>query len=532
MSINVLTYNTSWEASQPLLNWMIAPNAYGPPNGKSGIGYKCGRSELYEDGVLRGDDPMKNICRKNIFGIIKKGKYDLVGMQEYVHTWGGKSVYRDALNTLKNEDPPLELVMDKVYHSNFKKDIEIGLLYNKKRFTKEGNHIIGDFKVEKKNYKTNTISTGHDDGRPFLIVYLVDNNTEEKYVFINAHFPQLRGLNANLEMTKIKERVNNELTAAVQNLLAQVNHEGDYEIILTADTNDVNISFVGDLTINGKTMWIGNNIQKTCCTPVVDDIKMTEAGHSEESYGKIWETWGPDKTFTRKNMRTRKGDVILYSGNNNIKYDYPVEKPGEPYSDHAPVAVKLSPPSQYDPERRSPGCVGADCAIMGGKRRKRTRKRRRKKRTKKKARKRRRKRTRRRGGEPTYHEMPPRKKTEKKHFQLYKNPKSSQEALKMKKKAAERSGLDAEGERKKESKEYTDLRNRRTDKQEVKRAAKKRKKEDQLTRRRFDLDGLPKSPKTHHKFQKRTGGSKKLSTAQRAKSKRRKKTRKKKTRKK
>ena len=405
MYINVLTYNTSWEASQPWVDWMIAPNDYGPPNGKSGIGYKCGKSELYKDGVLKSDDPMSNPCRKNIFELVKNGKYDLVGMQEYVHTWGGKSVYRDAMNSLKNEDPSLELVMDKVHHSGLKKNIETGLLYNKERFTKKGNHIIGDFKVERKNWATNTVSTGHDDGRPFLIVYLVDNNTGEKYIFINAHFPQLRGLNANGEMTKIKDRVNNELTTAVQNLLAQVNHEGNYEIILTADTNDVNISFVDDLTINGKKMWIGNNIQNTCCTPVVDNITMTEAGHSTiptwKKDGKPFEKWEAGKTFTRKNMRTRKGDVILYSGNNNIKYDYPVENPGEPYSDHAPVAVKLSPPSRYDIGRRSPpvprGCAGADCAIMGGKRRRRkqkTRKRRRKKRTKKKApRKSRRKRT-------------------------------------------------------------------------------------------------------------------------------------------
>ena len=85
-----------------------------------------------------------------------------------------------------------------------------------------------------------------------MIVYLVDKNTGEKYVFINAHFPQLGGLNANMDMAKIKQRVNNELTAAVKKLLSQVNHEGEYEIILTSDTNDIKISFVNDLTINGK----------------------------------------------------------------------------------------------------------------------------------------------------------------------------------------------------------------------------------------------------------------------------------------
>ena len=96
---------------------------------------------------------------------------------------------------------------------------------------------------------------------------------------------------------------------------------------------------------------------------------------------------------------------------------------------YAPVAAKLTTQSEYNSGRRSPpvprDCTGPDCTIQGGKRRRRTRKRRRKKRTKKKARKRRRKRTRRRGGEPTYHKMPPREKTQK-HFQLYKNPKSSQ----------------------------------------------------------------------------------------------------------
>ena len=107
---------------------------------------------------------------------------------------------------------------------------------------------------------------------------------------------------------------------------------------------------------------------------------------------------GEGQEFTRKNQRHRKGDVILYSGNKSFEYTYPVEKENEPYSDHAPVAAKLTTQSEYNSGRRSPpvprDCTGPDCTIQGGKRRRRTRKRRRKKRTKKKARKRRRKRTR------------------------------------------------------------------------------------------------------------------------------------------
>ena len=412
MSINVLTYNVSWEASQPMVDWCRNPYPYGPANKENGIGYMCGASERHnEDGVL--NDNESNPCRKNIFELIKNGKYDLVGMQEYVHTWGGKSVYRDVLAGLENDTPPLKLVWDKVRHNIIKKDIEIGLLYNKNRFRQVGNHIIGDFKVEKKNYKTNTISTGHDDGRPFLIVYLVDKKTGEQYVFINAHFPQLGGLNFNKDITKIKERVNNELTAAVKKLLSQESvakfHNGEYEIILTSDTNDIKISFVNDLTINGKKMWIGKNVQNTCCTPIVKSFTMDEKGNAPvpdwKKDGKPMSSWEKGQEFTRKNQRHRKGDVILYSGNKSFEHTYPIEKENEPYSDHAPVAAILMTPvkfNKYNSERRStpvPGmprsCVGPECAIMGGKKRRRTRKRRRKKRTKKKAPKRRRKRTRR-----------------------------------------------------------------------------------------------------------------------------------------
>ena len=59
---------------------------------------------------------MSNPCRKNIFELIKNGKYDLVGMQEYVHT-GGKPVYSDVMASLENESPPLKLVWDKISHS-------------------------------------------------------------------------------------------------------------------------------------------------------------------------------------------------------------------------------------------------------------------------------------------------------------------------------------------------------------------------------------------------------------------------------
>lgn len=521
MSINVLTYNVSWEASQPMVDWCRNPYPYGPANKKNGIGFMCGASELHKDGVLISDDPMSNPCRKNIFELIKIGKYDLVGMQEYVHTWGGKSVYRDVLASLENGSPPLKLVWDKVRHTKIPpngKDIEIGLLYNKKRFRQVGNHIIGDFKVEKKNYKTNTISTGHDDGRPFLIVYLVDNDTGEKYVFINAHFPQLGGLNANMDMVKIKQRVNNELTAAVKELLSQVEHEGEYEIILTSDTNDIKISFVNDLTINGKKMWIGKNVQNTCCTPIVKSFTMDEKGNALvppwKKDGKPMSSWEKGEEFTRKNQRHRKGDVILYSGNKSFKHTYPVEKENEPYSDHAPVAAILTTPIEYNLGRRSPpvprGCTGPDCAIQGGKRRRRTRKRRRKKRTKKKARKRRRKRTRRRGGEPTYHKMPTRKKTQKKHFQLYKKPKSSQDALKMKKKAAERSGVKAEMSNYKFSQQYIDLLDRQADKREETRAKIKKKKRKNSVRPNFDPDTeMPLSPKHHHKYHKSVKGGKK-----------------------
>ena len=401
MSINVLSYNVSWEASQPLVDWCRTPYPYGPPNKENGIGYMCGAKERHENGVLKSDDPMSNPCRKNIFELIKNGKYDLVGMQEYVHTWGGKPVYRDVMASLENGTTPLKLVWDKVKHTGIGpngKNIEIGLLYNSNRFRKVGNHIIGDFKVQHK-------ADGDmvDDGRPYLIVYLVDNNTEEKYVFINAHFPQVNKWKFKDETAPLR-RANAELTSAVQKLLSQsqVNHKGEYEIILTSDTNDVKISFVDKLVINGKKMWIGKNVQNTCCTPIVKSFTMGKKGSAPvpdwKKDGIPMSSWDADTPFTRKNQRYRKGDVILYSGNKSFSHTYPEEKENEPYSDHAPVAAILTTPNESNSGRRSlpvpRDCMGAECSIMGGKRRRRTRKRSRKKRTKKKARKRRRKRTR------------------------------------------------------------------------------------------------------------------------------------------
>jgi hypothetical protein len=398
MSINVLTYNTSWEASQPLVDWCRNPYPYGPANKENGLGYMCGAREKHENGVLKDNDPMSNPCRKNIFELVKNGKYDLVGMQEYVHTWGGKSVYKDVMAGLENETPSMKLVWDKVRHTGIPpngKDIEIGLLYNSERFEQRGDHVVGDFKVQHKAGGAMV-----DDGRPYLIVYLVDNNTGEKYVFINAHFPQVNKWKNGDITTAPLERANKELTTAVQKLLTQVNHEGEYEIILTSDTNDVKISFVYKLVINGKKMWIGKDVRNTCCTPIVKDMKMGADGSAPvpawKKDGKPMSKWKKDQEFTRKNQRHRKGDVILYSGNKSFSHTYPVEKENEPYSDHAPVAAILKTPSEYNLGRRSPpvprGC-GAECGIQGGKRRKRkqkTRKRRRKKRTKKKAPKRRR----------------------------------------------------------------------------------------------------------------------------------------------
>ncbi len=511
MSINVLTYNVSWESSEPITrDWNKTKNLYEPDMKKKGQG-----DEENGLGHMCGNNPER--CRNNIFSIIETGNYDLVGMQEYVHTHyaTGESVYRDRMAKLETSTP-LKLVQGHVdlpapwlAPKATTKRIDIGSLYNSEKFNLES-YIIGEFLIyrtsfnrDKKHYEQK--GEVEKEGRPILILHLKHRSSDRDILFINAHMPQTGNIAYGIDPATGKLLDINTATESIQEVINEtikkLDTYGDIvqnnvRIILATDSNDIEEDgFVKKLKILNKKLNHGTNYKPTCCTTVVNKIN--------------------DKG--RKARRIRYGDIILDSDNYGFKYEYPIEKAGKPYSDHAPVATLLKDPDFKD-GRRSPGCTGPDCTIQGGKKRRRTRKRRRKKRTKKKAPKRRRKRTRRRGGEPTYLEMPLRKKTKrKKHFQLYKNPKSSQDALKMKKKAAERSGLEGEmsnfgpGKRNEFSEEYLDLIDRRTDKREVERAKIKKRKRKNSVRPNFDPDtGMPLSPKHHkRKYSYVKGGKKK-----------------------
>lgn len=428
-SINVLSYNTSWEASQPAVDWMIGPNPYSPPGRKNGIGYMCGRKELYDDvtqagpffnGVLKKDK--KNRCVENIFDIIQNGNYDLVGMQEYVHTWpygdDNHPVYSDKMKTLTN----MELVKHEVNHRGLKKMIEIASLYNKDKFELIHSEV-DDFKIEKFDWNTKQVLPGrHDDGRPVQALLLQDKQDKNYVIFLNAHFPQIYGI---LNKGSSKERANHVseiMTKLVQKLIrnsgannSAVNN--NYEIILAADTNDIRLDFVKFIEINGKKMHLGSNLNKkhTCCTHIVKDITINDdwikgekdiLGNEPDMHTKTSPGRKPNLSWKKGDvikrdgitedgvivLRQRYGDVIMYSGDGEFEYQFPEEKKDEPYSDHAPIAAVLTAPA----------------VSVGGKRRrkktrkkrkrkrKKTKKRRRKKSTKKKKRRRRRKKTKKR----------------------------------------------------------------------------------------------------------------------------------------
>lgn len=391
MSINVLTYNVSWESSEPITrDWNKTKNWYEPDmkeknqgDGENGLGHMC------------GTNPER--CRNNIFSIIEKGMYDLVGMQEYVHTHydTNQSVYRDRMAKLETSTP-LKLVQGHVdlpapwlAPKATTKRIDIGSLYNSEKF-KLKSYIIGEFLInrvsfnkDKKHFEQK--EEVEKEGRPILILHLKHQSSGRDILFINAHMPQTRNIAYGidpatgklLDINTATESIQKAINQTIKNLDTYNDIDQDnVRIILATDSNDVEKDgFVKKIKILNKKLNHGTNYKPTCCTTVVNKIN--------------------DKG--RKARRIRYGDIILDSDNYEFKYEYPIEKDGEPYSDHAPVATQLKD-ADFKDGRRSPpiprGCTGPDCAIQGGKKRRRTRKRRRKKSTKKKARKRRRKRTR------------------------------------------------------------------------------------------------------------------------------------------
>ena len=313
MSIKVLSYNTSWESSQPKPNWNN-PNPYEPdakdeqaqldamsiperekvkdewlkanPNqpawkvkfelmkkqpspgawvsnwgdGGDGIGKMCGDP----------NDPTKvERCRDNIFSIIKSGNYDLVGMQEYVHEWDNKPVYSEKMKTLESK---LKLVMNikpiKITFDGGKtyKQIDIASLYNTEKFD-----LLGQCSMELLD----------NDGRPVLVLHLRKKSDGGEILFINAHMPQpfsvpkMKGhsgdRNDNSENAKV---LGDTITKLITQNLPDV-ATANVRIIMVTDSNDMNDKYVKNIEILGKSLYPGKNYQKTCCTTLVNDKKWT-----------------------------------------------------------------------------------------------------------------------------------------------------------------------------------------------------------------------------------------------------------------
>ncbi len=432
MSIKVLSYNTSWESSEPKPDWNN-PNPYEPDakdeqakldamsiperdkvkddwiatnptqpawkvkfelmkkqpkpgawisnwsDGEDGIGKMCGDS----------NDPTKvERCRNNIFSIIKDGNYDLVGMQEYIHTWKGKPVYSERMEQLEKEQN-LKLVMNiepiTIPYGN--KQIDIGSLYNTEKFD-----LLGQCSME----------LLQNDGRPVLVLHLKKKSDGGEILFINAHMPQpaavprMKGYSGDKIDDNAKAKViGDTITNLITQKLPGVSTD-NIRIIMVTDSNDMNDKYVKNIKILGKSLYHGKNYQKTCCTTLINDKKWTPSQYYKGPM--MGATVGEEFTLTRKNRRIRYGDIILDSEKNLIEdaeYIYPEEKAGEPYSDHAPIAIELNEEVMVGGKRKS-----KRTKRMRRKTRRRTRRKTRKsKRRKSRKRKRRRTKRRKRGGE-------------------------------------------------------------------------------------------------------------------------------------
>lgn len=393
MSIKVLSYNTSWESSQPKPNWnnpnpyepdakdeqakldaksiperdtvkaaWLAANPNQPPwkvkfelmkkqpapgawvsnwgDGEDGIGKMCGDPN---------DTTKVERCRNNIFSIIKSGNYDLIGMQEYVHEWEGNAVYSKRMEELEKKQN-LKLVMNKepikITFDGGKtfKQIDIGSLYNTEKFD-----LLGQCSMELLD----------NDGRPVLVLHLRKKSDGGEILFINAHMPQpfsvpkMKGhsgdRNDNSENAKV---LGDTITKLIED--SDIHPTSNVRIIMVTDSNDMNDKYVKNIKILGKSLYPGKNYQKTCCTTLVNDKNWTPSQYYKGPM--MGATVGEEFTLTRKNRRIRYGDIILDSEEDLIKdaeYIYPEEKAGEPYSDHAPIAVELNPEVMVGGKRKS-----------------------------------------------------------------------------------------------------------------------------------------------------------------------------------
>lgn len=112
-------------------------------------------------------------CLNNVIKFINNGNYDLIGLQEVVETINWDEIISRNTNLQK-----MAYVFNTV---NFKfngKDPDLAAsmvtLYNKERFT-----LIAA--------TVGNLSTDKFDGRPYQMLYLNDNTTNDKYLMINLH---------------------------------------------------------------------------------------------------------------------------------------------------------------------------------------------------------------------------------------------------------------------------------------------------------------------------------------------------------
>ena len=360
-TIKVLSYNTSWESSEPKPNWNENVNFYEPERTEAATmvaseadelgfddeGNLTNREEqpdwkekrVYtnemlssrdkadefgdgEDGISYHANKNPEEVRTNIFNIIKSGNYDLVGMQEYVHKIYDKNNYGKAIEDVYAQpqyipsltnmklvigDVPLNLPNSQI------KTIEIGSLYNKNKFEQVGKEHYFDL---------------GPDGRPVLIVLLKEKSSNSHILFINAHMPQ--GYNIKkLGEGKPDEVIANKINEEIKNMENQELIE-NARIILTTDSNDAKNEWIRNITINGKKLNGGSNYKPTCCTTLIRK----------------------KNDRTREERRIRFGDIILDSqaNENSFAYDYPKEEEGKAYSDHAPIEAILPPTQPPAPE--------------------------------------------------------------------------------------------------------------------------------------------------------------------------------------
>jgi len=384
--ITVLSYNVCWECSEPKKGWFNKDINYYEHDMRNTPTIKVEGDKAIMTSMgdqKKGLEYMCNTdvqrCRRNIGSIIENGKYDLVGMQEYIPHHDARWMY----------DKHYSLVTSTIFLpiGKIEKPVLIGSLFNKERFDLI-NNVGGEFLITKTDRKTKKVTENAKDGRPFLILHLIDKYTGQEILFINAHMPQTRsipGVNSEEQAKNIYQAINKK----IDEIKTDLKGAKDLRIILATDSNDVNPfdhkdNFLKHIKIFNMPMHYGSNYQKTCCTTVVEQVL----------------------NKGRQERRVRYGDAILDSASENesFTYSYPVEIENEPYSDHAPIATKLKtstltkkikqPEGQDWADERGVGYPEGDNpftdTVFGGRRKKRTRRRKRKRTRRKKKRKRRR----------------------------------------------------------------------------------------------------------------------------------------------